>query len=360
VPTPTLPRTVINAALFSTNERADGGGFAFAEGDGVLKRSQDEVTMNDINDVKPTSINHIVGQPSVVAQVKIALDAAQQDGRKFDHAMLVGGPGLGKTQVCQIIGEEMATDYLEYLGQSISTVADLNAVLLSATERSIVAVDEAHELPKSVQTALYLALDRKKVILQGNKKGGTPISIPIAEFSLLLATTDEYHLLAPLRDRMRLVLRFEFYTVAELTHILRHRLRALGWSVEEEFLERVAARSRGVPRLALRLAGAAHRCSRAEGCGTITMAHLERACELEQIDSLGLGPTEQAYLRIIADGDTRLNVIASRLGLPARTISQVTESFLIRAGLVVKDDQGRRQLTALGREHLRSQRTNLL
>lgn len=309
--------------------------------------------MNDVNDIKPTSISHIVGQRSVIEQVKVALDAAQQDGRKFDHAMCVGGPGLGKTQICQLIGQEMGTDYLEYLGQSITSVADLNSILLSATDRAVVAIDESHELPKSVQTALYLALDRKKVILQGGKKGGTPISIPIADFSLLLATTDEYQLLAPLRDRMRLVLRFEFYSVEELEQILRHRLKALGWEYDQAVLPQIAQRSRGIPRLALRLAQAAWRCARSLGESVITQTHLDRACVLEQIDDLGLGPTEQAYLRILGDGDSRLNVIASRLGLPARTISQVTESFLIRAGLVVKDDQGRRQLTALGREHAR-------
>lgn len=311
--------------------------------------------MNDINDIKPNAINHIVGQRSVVEQVKVALDAAQQDGRKFDSAMLVGSPGVGKTQICQVIGQEMGTDYLEYLGQSITNVGDLNAVLLGATDRAVVAIDEAHELPKSVQTALYLALDRKKVILQAGKKGGAPISIPVADFSLLLATTDEYQLLAPLRDRMRLVLRFEFYSVEELVQILRHRLKALGWECDEALLPEIAQRSRGVPRLALRLAQAAHRVARSEGASFITQAHLDRACLLENIDHLGLGPTEQAYLRILEGGDSRLNVIASRIGLPARTISQVTESFLIRAGLVVKDDQGRRQLTALGRDHLRSQ-----
>lgn len=311
--------------------------------------------MNDINDIKPTSISHIIGQRSVIEQVKVALDAAQQDGRTFEPAMLVGGPGLGKTQVCQLIGAEMG-DYLEYLGQSVSSVADLNAILLSATDRAVVAIDESHELPKSVQTALYLALDRKKVILQASKKGGTPISIPIADFTLLLATTDEYQMLAPLRDRMRLVLRFEFYSVEELVQILRHRLTALGWDYDEAVLPLIAQRSRGVPRLALRLAQSAWRCARSMGDSVITQTQLERACVLEQIDSLGLGPTEQAYLRILAEGDSRLNVIASRLGLPARTISLVTESFLIRAELVVKDDQGRRQLTAEGREHARIQR----
>ena len=84
----------------------------------------------------------------------------------------------------------------------------------------------------------------------------------------------------------------------------------------------------------------------------MTLADFERACQLEQIDSLGLGPTEQQYLEALAGGANRLNVIASMLGLPARTVSQVTEPFLIRAGLLIKDDQGRRQLTAEGRERL--------
>ena len=119
---------------------------------------------------------------------------------------------------------------------------------------------------------------------------------------------------------------------------------------------RSSQRARGTPRLALRLLQACRRVCRAEGENSITLEHLDRACQLEQIDALGLGPTEQQYLRILAEGDTRLNVIASRLGLPSRTVSQVTEPFLIRAGLVMKDDQGRRQLTAEGREHLSQSR----
>jgi Holliday junction DNA helicase RuvB len=97
---------------------------------------------------------------------------------------------------------------------------------------------------------------------------------------------------------------------------------------------------------------ACRRVCRAEGENAITLGHLDRACVLEQIDPLGLGPTEQAYLLLLAEGASRLNVIASRLGLPSRTVAEVTEPFLIRAGLVAKDDQGRRQLTADGRLHL--------
>ena len=277
--------------------------------------------------------------------------SAQQDNRKFDHALLVGAPGTGKTAASQIIAAEMGTDFLEVLGHSINSVADLNALLLQATDRAVVFIDEAHELDKSLQTALYLALDQRRVLLQGSRRGSTPIAVPIKDFTLLLASTDEFQLLQPLRDRMRLLLRFQFYQPEDLAQIARHRTRALGWEVEESALPQIAQRSRGTPRLALRLLQAARRVARAGGESVVTLAHLERACQLEQIDHLGLGPTEQQYLGILLEGATRLNMLASRLGLPARTVAEVTEPFLIRVGLVVKDDQGRRQLSAEGRVH---------
>src|SRR5690606_34063097 len=130
----------------------------------------------------------------------------------------------------------------------------------------------------------------------------------------------------------------DFYSEADLSKLLHHRTKALGWDVHESLFPLIAQRSRGTPRLALRLLQAARRVSRAEGAETITHAHLRRACALEQIDELGLGPTEQQFLRLLADGPMRINVIASSLGLPARTISSVTEPFLLRAGLLTKDD----------------------
>jgi Holliday junction DNA helicase RuvB len=224
-------------------------------------------------------------------------------------------------------------------------------MLLQATDRAVVFIDEAHELDKSLQTSLYLALDQRRVLLQGGRKGSTPVAIPLKDFSLLLATTDEYQLLQPLRDRMRLTLRFRFYQAEDLEKITRMRASILGWEVEPEAFPQIAQRSRGTPRLALRMLQAARRVSRADAAEVVTVAHLERACSLEGIDDLGLGPTEQQYLEFLLDGATRLNVLASRLGLPSKTVAEVTEPFLIRSGLVAKDDQGRRQLTAEGREH---------
>ncbi len=144
-----------------------------------------EPPANDVNSALPTSLGHIVGQSSVINQVTVALDSAQMDGLKFDHSLLVGPPGLGKTAIAKVIACEMASEYHEVLGQSITTPSDLNAVLLSAKVRSVVFIDEAHELRKDYQTALYLALDKGKVIVSGGK---SPTSIRLADFSLLLAT----------------------------------------------------------------------------------------------------------------------------------------------------------------------------
>ena len=305
---------------------------------------------SEINDVSPSSLRHIVGQTGVVQQVVTALDASQMDAKKFDHSLLVGPPGMGKSALAAVIAAEMAGGFHEVLGQSIKKSADLNALLLAAKNRDVVHIDEAHELKTPFQTVLYMALDKRKIVLNG-QKGQLPDSIPLKDFTLLLSSTDEHALLQPLRDRMKLVLRFQFYSSDELVIVQQQRSRALGWDVEEAVFPMIAGRSRGTPRLALRLLQSCRRVCRSVGEATITVDHLQRACKLEQIDSLGLGPIEQQYLKIVATG-ARLNVISSILSLPTKTVSEVVEPFLIRAGLVVKDDQGKRQLTRNGREHL--------
>ena len=250
----------------------------------------------EIDAVAPSSLSHLIGQRGVIDQVRVALDAAQMDGKKVDSALLVGGPGLGKSVLAAVIAQEMASGFHEVLGQSIKNAADLNALLLSAKDRDVVHIDEAHELNKEFQTCLYLAVDKRKLIIQNGK---TPMSLPLGDFSLLLSTTDEYCLLQPLRDRMKLLLRFQFYEEAELVEVLRHRSRALRWTVDEVVFTEIAKRAKGTPRLALRLLQSARRCARADGDTTITIDHLHHACALEQIDHLGLGPTETRYLSIL-------------------------------------------------------------
>src|SRR5947209_7580147 len=184
-----------------------------------------EAKLTDVNSAAPSSLRDMVGQESVVAQVAVALAAAFADGKRFDHALLVGPPGLGKSLTAKIIAAEMGTDLHEVLGQSIASPADLNGLLLAARDRDVIHLDECHELERVHQTALLMALDQRRLIVQTGAKSGLS-SIPLADFSLLMSTTDEYGLVQPLRDRMKLVLRFGFFAEDDLTTLLAQRAQA--------------------------------------------------------------------------------------------------------------------------------------
>jgi len=182
--------------------------------------------------------------------------------------------------------------------------------------------------------------------------GDPQTALPINDFTLLLSTTEEHDLLQPLRDRMRLTLRFDFYSEEDLCRVVDLRARALKWDLDPRVLPMIAARGKGTPRLALKLMQAAYRSCRAAGETAVTVDHLLHSCRLEGCDGLGLGFLEQKYLRLLLDGPRRVNVLASALGVPTKTLTSVTESFLIRSGLIEKDDQSRRVLTPKGREHI--------
>jgi len=151
-----------------------------------------------------------------------------------------------------------------------------------------------------------------------------------------------------------MTLRFAFYTTAELEEVLRQRAQQVGVAVDEDAVAAIASRGKGTPRLALHLFQAARRvaASTAER-GPLHAAHVERACELEGLDNIGLNTTEQAYLRLLATAGKPVppNVVAAQLGLPAATVARVTESFLLQMGFVERGKRGR-ELTAAGREHL--------
>lgn len=304
----------------------------------------------------PQTIEHFVGAQHIKDRVRVALEATWNTGNGcvFPHTLALGAGGLGKTEISRIIAREMGVELVEVLGQSVRSNAELNAALLQA-EGGCLLIDEAHSLSDDVQVSLLKVLQEGTLFI--GSRGGCVQTIQLKPFCLIAATTDEWALAQPLVDRFRLLLRFEHYSADEMATLIAKRARAAAVQLTAGLPESVAARSKGVPRIGIRLLEACVRTMQAEAATVITPAIFERTCALEQLDPLGLEIIEQRYLHLLrqSQGALRLNVIASSLGLPRATIERSIEPTLIRLRLIEKDDAGR-ALTATGWDHVGGRR----
>lgn len=307
------------------------------------------------NNPAPPTLDHVVGQKRAIQQLRIALDAHFNDralagGEEIalPHVLMVGPPGVGKSMLAQIVAAELAARCHEELAQNILSPGHLQGLMMLAESGDVVFVDEIHELLPQVQTTLYRCLEERRLFLGGDRK-----SVTLPAFTVVGATTDEWQLAKPLRDRFKIFLRLEHYSSHDVGELLRQRCKRLAWTISDEAINGIASRGRGTPRLAIRMLEATRRTARAEGANTITGQHVKQMCEIEGVDTMGLDCLERRYLDLLreAQGPLRLNVIATHLALPRQTIERVIESELIRLGLVSKNEDGR-MLTAGGAKHL--------
>jgi Holliday junction DNA helicase RuvB len=298
-----------------------------------------EQVNNEVNDCRPQVIEHFIGQQQVVQMSRIALESAWNQGSKLPHMLMQGGPGLGKTELSHILAKEMGCELHEQLAQNIKDPKDLHAFLLTPKDREVVLLDEIHELPPIAQTTLYRAMENQQIFLEC-RRGKKSRPVRIANFTVLGATTDPQKLLQPLRDRFKLVLDYRFYSHQELEAMLRTRVQQLQWIVEEDVFLEIAQRGKGVPRMALRLLE--------------SVKMLATSLNDQVVRTKGLIGNEVKYLQILYENDSsaRLNLIASRLGLNCKHVSTIIEPFLIRDGLVTKNNSVR-VLTQNGLNHLR-------
>lgn len=314
----------------------------------------------DIQEGRPLALDHVIGQPRAVGQLKVALNAYVNDRadghvrQAFPHTLLVGPSGVGKSTLAQIIANELGTVLHDELAQNISSPQVLHGLLMLVEDQQCIFLDEVHELLPVAQTTLYRALEDRKLFLP-SQNGVRGQSIDLPPFTLIAATTDEWCLSKPLRDRFKLVLRLTHYEADELAEVVTQRARRLGWPLTTAAARGIASRGRGTPRVALRLLEAARRTVRAGGTDNITSGVLKQTLDIEGLDDRGLDPAEQRYLRILAEtgGPVRMNVIATSLGLPRQTVDMF-EQDLLRLGLIAKDQGSQRLLTEDGHRHVRS------
>jgi Holliday junction DNA helicase RuvB len=310
----------------------------------------------EINAANPPTLSHVIGQREAIERLRVSIDAAFADAKPLEHFLFAGPGGTGKTLIAsKIIPAEMGVRCREVLAQTLNADGSLPALLLECDDGDILFIDEAHELSTENQTLLYRAMTDRRLFIQRTNSKSTTRSLPLAAFCLIAATTDSHELLPPFLDRF-VTLSFDYYSEAELVALMKQRAKALKWDVENVVFAAISKLGRGTPRIGLKILNSCHQVCRSEGQTEITLAHFRRACDLDGLDvTFGLTKPERRLLNILhgANGAVRLNVIASRLGLPVQSVAQVVEGYLIRSGWLDKVPEGR-VLTPDGMNRLRA------
>jgi Holliday junction DNA helicase RuvB len=274
--------------------------------------------MNHEEDTQPiiSALNHVIGQSMAVKMLQTALDAYFNDRSKtgvevaFPHLLMCGPSGVGKTLLSDVIAREVCANCHTELAQNIGNPGQMQGLLMMLEPGDILLIDEIHELKPAVQVCLYRAVEGRQLFLAKNRK-----AITLPPFCLIGATTDEYLLTTSMRDRFKILLRLMHYSDEEMALLISQRVKRLGWKMDETSVGELARRSRGVPRLAVRLLDAAKRVASSESSDMIEAEHVRRMLDIEGIDELGFDLTEQKYLHLLREHqrEVRLNVIATHL-----------------------------------------------
>jgi Holliday junction DNA helicase RuvB len=297
--------------------------------------------------LRPHRMRDMVGQREVCARLAIAVDASQKRSETLGHILFDGPPGLGKTTFAMVIPRDLGVSVQIASGAALMAPKDLVPYLTNAEQGSVLFIDEIHRLPKAVEEFLYPAMEDFRIdIILGEGVNARTINMPLKPFTLIGATTRTGMLSAPLRDRFQMREHLDFYSLDELSEIVRRSAAKLRVEIDDKSANEIAVRSRGTPRLANNRLRWVRDYATSKADGRITHEVAQAALEMQGIDYRGLDGQDRKYLetiiRIFHGGPVGVEAVAHTMNTATDTLEDEVEPFLLRAGLVVRTPRGRK------------------
>lgn len=306
--------------------------------------------------LRPQKLADFTGQRAVCDNLKIFVDAAKSRGETLDHTLFHGPPGLGKTTLAQIVSKELGVGFKATSGPMLTKAGDLAAILSNLQQGDVLFIDEIHRLNTVVEEVLYPAMEDFQLdIIIGEGPAARSMRIDLQPFTLIAATTRLGLLSNPLRDRFGIPLKLEFYNEEDLRTVITRAAGVMNTTLDITGATEIARRSRGTPRIAIRLLRRVRDFAQAAGSNAITQAIAADALNRLEVDDKGLDASDRRYLTYIAEhyagGPVGVETLAAGLSEQRDSIEETIEPYLLQIGFIQRTPRGR-MLTNTAWQHL--------
>lgn len=305
------------------------------------ERSEDALTL------RPQSLVEFIGQDALKDKLSIFVQASVSRGEPLDHTLFYGPPGLGKTTLAGIIAKEMKGNLRVTSGPALERAGDLAAILSNIQPNDVLFIDEIHRMSANIEEILYPAMeDFCLSVIVGKGPLARSIRLQLPRFTLVGATTRLGLLTSPLRARFGIVEQLHLYTFEELTEIVLRGAGVIATDIAHEAAMEIGRRSRGTPRVALRLLRRVRDVAQVREETKIGKELAKAALDMLGVDSSGLDEQDRKFLRALLElfdgGPVGLSTLAAALNEDTQTIEDIYEPYLIQKGLLERTPRGRR------------------